>query len=270
VEGASDARANQSDDGQQNRPLREGLVRHNPTQGAAIPARDQQRRIEAGSDDLSEDQDVRALTTDQLAALLLVAPAEHRLVLELLASTGLGISEALALRVGDLILDGGRPVVWVRRAHVRGTFKPPKSKYGRRQVPIGHALVMALRRRCLSGADERALVFPGPDGEPLHPSNLLMRVFKSLAEEAGAPWAGFHTLRHTCASRLFAQGRNAVQVQRWLGHSDPGFTLRTYVHLLNDDLGEPLALPSKGVSEVSARHTPTDATALPEIEGIAA
>jgi integrase len=23
------------------------------------------------------------------------------------------------------------------------------------------------------------------------------------------------TLRHTCASRLFAAGRNAVQVQRW-------------------------------------------------------
>jgi hypothetical protein len=38
-------------------------------------------------------------------------------------------------------------------------------------------------------------------------------------------------------------GRNAVQAQRWLGHSDPGFTLRAYVHLLDDDLGEPLLLP---------------------------
>src|SRR5438132_10072604 len=83
------------------------------------------------------------------------------------------------------------------------------------------------------------------------------------AEEAGVPWAGFHTLRHTCASRLFAEGRNAVQVQRWLGHSDPGFTLRTYVHLLNDDLGEPLALP-KGVSRVSAGPTPEDAKAASE------
>jgi hypothetical protein len=59
-------------------------------------------------------------------------------------------------------------------------------------------------------------------------------------------------------------------VQRWLGHSDPGFTLRTYVHLLNDDLGEPLAMPAKGVSEVSAGHTPTDDTELPEIGAIAA
>jgi integrase len=27
------------------------------------------------------------------------------------------------------------------------------------------------------------------------------------------------------------------QVQEWLGHSDPGFTLRTYVHLMDEGLG---------------------------------
>jgi len=31
-----------------------------------------------------------------------------------------------------------------------------------------------------------------------------------------------------------------VVVQRWLGHSDPGFTLRTYIHLLDNDLGGPI------------------------------
>jgi integrase len=49
----------------------------------------------------------------------------------------------------------------------------------------------------------------------------------------------FHTFRHTCASLLFDQGRNVKQVQEWLGHADPGFTLRTYVHLLDDGLGGP-------------------------------
>jgi integrase len=53
-------------------------------------------------------------------------------------------------------------------------------------------------------------------------------------------WAGFHTFRHTVASRMFAEGRNAVQVQRWLGHHSPSFTLDTYVHLLDGDLGAPL------------------------------
>ena len=38
---------------------------------------------------------------------------------------------------------------------------------------------------------------------------------------------------------LFRRGWNALQVQRFLGHSDPGFTLRTYVHLLPEDLPTP-------------------------------
>jgi integrase len=248
---------------------REGVIRHNPTQGATLPARDEQKRIEDGEDNL-EDHDVRALTTDQLAALMLVAPAHHRLMFELLAASGLRISELVALRVGDLTLDGERPVVRVRRAWVLGAFKPPKSKHGRRQVPIGSGLVSGLRRATAGNTDPRALLFPAPDGGPLHASNLLMRVFKPAAEEAGVPWAGFHTLRHTYASRLFAEGRNAVQVQRWLGHSDPGFTLRTYIHLLDDDLGVPLDPPSLSASRVSACPTPLDATAGAVMDPIAA
>ncbi|MGH2853716.1 MAG: tyrosine-type recombinase/integrase [Solirubrobacteraceae bacterium] len=49
-----------------------------------------------------------------------------------------------------------------------------------------------------------------------------------------------YTFRHTVASRLFAEGRNILQVQRWLGHHSPSFTLDTYVHLLEKDLGRPL------------------------------
>src|SRR5215831_16313706 len=49
-------------------------------------------------------------------------------------------------------------------------------------------------------------------------------------------WVGFHTFRHTCATILFRHGLNAKQVQMWLGHHSPAFTLATYVHLLPDDL----------------------------------
>jgi integrase len=52
--------------------------------------------------------------------------------------------------------------------------------------------------------------------------------------------AGFHTFRHTIASRMFAAGRNAVQVQHWLGHHSAAFTLARYVHLLDGDLGGPV------------------------------
>jgi len=63
-------------------------------------------------------------------------------------------------------------------------------------------------------------------------------VIKPAAAAAGVPWAGFHTLRHTCATRLFRAGVNAKQVQHWLGHHSPAFTLDVYVHLLDDDMPE--------------------------------
>ena len=34
-------------------------------------------------------------------------------------------------------------------------------------------------------------------------------------------------------------------MQRWLGHHKPSFTLDTYVHLLSDDLSEPLDLTAE-------------------------
>jgi integrase len=53
----------------------------------------------------------------------------------------------------------------------------------------------------------------------------------------------FHTFRHTCASLLFDDGRNIKQVHEWLGHADPRFTLRTYVHLLDAGVGGGLRFP---------------------------
>ena len=38
---------------------------------------------------------------------------------------------------------------------------------------------------------------------------------------------------------MFRRGLNAKQVQAWLGHHSPAFTLATYVHLLPGDLPSP-------------------------------
>jgi hypothetical protein len=69
------------------------------------------------------------------------------------------------------------------------------------------------------------------------------------------PWAGFHTFRHTCASLLFAAGKNVKQVQEWLGHHDAAFTLRTYVHLMDGGLGDAGFLDD-AVIVADAEHPP--------------
>ena len=52
---------------------------------------------------------------------------------------------------------------------------------------------------------------------------------------------------------LFTEGRNAVQVQRWLGHHSAALTLSTYVHLLDGDLGGPLS-PHRAAIGNRERH----------------
>jgi integrase len=137
-------------------------------------------------------EDVRALTPEQLAAFLALVHPRHRLMFRLLAATGLRVSELLALQWRHLRLDGSEPCVRVRRALVRGRVQPPKSKHGRRNVPLDGVLVSDLRRRrmALEWPGDEALVFPSLTGTPLNPDNLRRRVLRPAAEEAGASWAG--------------------------------------------------------------------------------
>jgi integrase len=186
-------------------------------------------------------------TTEQLEALLIVIDPRWRLLIDLLAATGLRISDALALRWRDLRLDGDEAAVIVRRAYVKGVYGPPKSKHGVREVPISFELVRTLRARrgLAEWHRDDDLVFPSVTGTPMDAKNLRRRTLTPAAEEAGIPWLGFHALRHYCASRLIAEKRNIVQVSRWLGHHAPSFTLDVYVDLLDDGIGGPLE-PSGG------------------------
>src|SRR3954462_4121220 len=43
-----------------------------------------------------------------------------------------------------------------------------------------------------------------------------------------------HDLRHTCATLLLYEGRTLNEVAEHLGHADPGFTARTYAHVMRD------------------------------------
>jgi integrase len=92
--------------------VEDGLLRTNPAQRVRLPHRPKPQD--------EDGKQVRALTREQLAAFLEHGHPRHRLMFRVLASTGLRVSELLALQWRHLELDGSGPCVRVRRANVRG------------------------------------------------------------------------------------------------------------------------------------------------------
>lgn len=231
---------------------RDGLLRHNPATALALP-----HRPSADGDDAEE---VTALSREQLAALIAMAPERYRLLLRLLASTGLRISEAIAPQRKHLMLDGSKPHVRVRRASVKRRIVPPKTRYGKREVPLSPDLVGLLRQQLGGLADESAdaLVFPSMRGTPLDPDTMRRNMLRPLMEEIDMAGAGFHAIRHTFASLQLANGVNMLALSRALGHHSPAFTLNTYCHLLHGDEAPALELDR----ELDLRYEDDHAEAL--------
>jgi integrase len=220
--------------------VEDGLTRSNPVAGVRIPS---SRDPEPG------EEKAKALTRADLKILLAAIPEDWRLFFEFLAHTGLRISEVIALRWEHLDL-GERPKVMVREQVYRGERKVLKTSYSRRDVPLSPGLaarLVALRRDTYRGP--KAPVFASQAGTELLSANVYHRVLAPAAISVGfavevegkarkRTTVSFHTFRHTCASMLFEAGRNVKQVSEWLGHADPGFTLRTYVHLMDAGVGD--------------------------------
>ena len=85
------------------------------------------------------------------------------------------------------------------------------------------------RRAKAKWATDADPIFPSSVGTPLDARNWRKNVWRPAVKAAGVE-ATPHTLRHSLASLLFEQGHTAAQVAAWLGHEDPSFTLRTYIH----------------------------------------
>jgi len=60
---------------------------------------------------------------------------------------------------------------------------------------------------------------------------LFWREYKKLVEQAGAPGARVHDLRHTFAVNGLQNGDDVKTVQENLGHASAAFTLDEYGHV---------------------------------------
>lgn len=206
-----------------------GLLGRNPIVGVRRPAVDQ--RPPTTWDGATARSFLAAASEDRLAALWALA-----------LTRGLRRGELAGLRWSAVDLESGVLQVTTTRVLVDGRAEEstPKTRSGRRTVPLDEhlvALLTAHRRTQLEermalglGRDPAGYVFTNELGDPLAPDWVSAR-FDDLVKAAELPRIRLHDTRHTAASLMLAAGVQPKVVQEMLGHADVRITLGIYGHV---------------------------------------
>ncbi|GHB15836.1 MULTISPECIES: tyrosine-type recombinase/integrase [Streptomyces] len=200
-------------------------------------------------------------TAERLFAVRAGMPERYQAMVDLGGGCGLRQGEILGVAVDavDFRSDTLHVVQQLKLSRSKPVFAPPKG--GKlRDVPLPGPVADALRAHMkqfppveitlpwkVAGGPlvTKRLIFMGPRGGHVWRTSLNEEAWKpALASAgviptpaAGAPHVesrenGMHAMRHFYASVLLDAGENIKALAEYLGHSDPGLTLRVYAHLM--------------------------------------
>jgi integrase len=191
-------------------------------------------------------------TEVRLRAIQLALPPRQSIVIPLGSGLGLRQGEILGLSPDDI--DREQMILHVNRQLAcignRSLLKLPKGRKTRR-VPLSRGLLDSIDDY-MDAHPPVTITLPWgkTNAEPISVRLLVVasanrvdtgtgfnhRYWRPAFTTAGLTYVGgedgMHALRHFYASTLLARGVTIKELADYLGHADPGFTLRTYTHLL--------------------------------------
>ena len=159
--------------------------------------------------------------------------------------SGLRRAEFLGLRWCDVDLDN--QLIYIRQTWnylpTEGCYTDtPKTASSERPLRISRTAVLLLleykkwqdaQRKALGDAwqDTDGRVFTNEEGKPLFPDSV-SQWFTKFVKRTGLPKVTVHSLRHTYASLMIADGTPLVVVSRKLGHAQTSTTSNIYAHVI--------------------------------------
>ena len=220
------------------RALQDGEVAINPCLGLRLPAiRGRRERI---------------VPPEKATELLRALPKNDRALWALAVYAGLRRGEMMALRWEDVDLAAGVICVersWDAQARV---FVEPKSRAGRRRVPIAGVLrdILLEHKMALPGV---LVVGRGLDrSRPFNDTSIALRAHKAWTTAKLEPIT-LHEARHTFASLMIAAGVNAKALASYMGHSSVAITYDRYGHLMPGNEDEAAALLDAYLERANSR-----------------
>ena len=211
----------------------EGYLTHNPAWRCYKPKGQKKERP------VADEETVKKLITAFEGQSM-----KYETYFKLVLATGLRRGEACGLKWSDI--NWRKRTIHVQRgvvklSHQESITKDPKTSSGDRMVYLSKEmcqLLKAWRKECEWDRQQTAnetvseddYLFRQPNGKPMNPCTFTYR-FKLILKANNLPLdLSVHSLRHTNASLLIAQGVDVRTVASLLGHAQASTTLDIYAH----------------------------------------
>lgn len=178
---------------------------------------------------------IDVLDRDEILRMEAAAPTERdKLIIAVLAQTGMRAGELVGLRPDDLVLHNRKS--FLRVVHAKGGDE--------REVGVHPDLARRLRRFIDHGrpADSPNRIFvalrrsPGGRIDALGPSGVLQMLREVAGRARVSKRVYTHLFRHSFITHALRKGMHPIMIRKIVGHSDSSTMIeRNYEHLVGDD-----------------------------------
>lgn len=178
----------------------------------------------------------------QMFRCLVTEEPVYQTLVAVLVYTGMRRGEAVGLRWGDIDFENSIIDINKQRIYVPGVGvfdDDPKTEGSKRTIKVPPSLITILQNWKEKQLEIKLTfgdkyhnsdsVFTWVDGQPLNPDSVT-KWFRRFIDKNGLPKIHIHSLRHTNASLLIANGIDIKTVSKRLGHANIQTTGNIYTH----------------------------------------